>query len=369
MARIMHIADLHLGCRQYGMQEREEDFYRALGRVGEIAVERKVDAVVIAGDVFDSPKPPARAVLELAGFVSKLKSHHGIDVLGIEGNHDSTRESYWLRVCGIWPLGLSPYVNSMNGIRVAGFNYCRAEELLQAIESFEGSGFPGPWPVVVLHCGVAEMNAGFAPDVSAAQLAPLLQKLGCRYVALGHIHIPCEQVHDGIMFAQPGSLEMKSLDEPKSKFVEIVDLDENGFVEHAEQVGYGTRQVVFMDVHDEESLEKAVSEMRGKGGPNSPLFVAYVDRTVRDGVSRIADAMKSAGVLGRALPVGEKEAARTYDRKESMNLLKDAVSAFFDEGDPRHSMVLDIIATGNPRLVVERFMNGEKTETANTTAA
>ena len=27
--RIMHVADLHLGCRQYGFAEREEDFYRA----------------------------------------------------------------------------------------------------------------------------------------------------------------------------------------------------------------------------------------------------------------------------------------------------------------------------------------------------
>ena len=367
MARIMHIADCHLGCRQYGMQEREEDFYRALDRVRRIAVDRNVDAVVIAGDIFDSPKPPARAVLELSHFVSKLKNDHGIDVLGIEGNHDSTRESYWLRVCGIWPLGISPYVNSMNGVRVAGFNYSHADDLLREIEAFDD--FKGPWPVVALHCGVAEMNAGFAPDVSAAQLAPLLQKLGCRYVALGHIHIPCEQVHDGIMFAQPGSLEMKSLDEPKSKFVEIVDIAQDGSVEHAEQVGYGTRPVIFMDVHDEESLEKAVSEMRGRGGPESPLFVAYVDRTVREGVSRVVDAMKSSGVLGRALPVGEKEAARAYDRKESMNLLKDAVSAFFDEGDPRHSMVLDIIATGNPRLVVERFMNVEKTETTETTAA
>lgn len=359
MAKFMHIADLHLGCRQYGMVEREEDFYSALGSVLRIAIDKNVDAVVMAGDVFDSPKPPARAVLELSNFVSKLKAE-GIDVLGIEGNHDSTKESYWLRVCGVWPLGIEPYENSMNGVRAAGFNYSRSEELLEALESFDS---PGPWPVVALHCGVAEMNAGFAPDVSAAQLTPLLNRIGCSYVALGHIHIPCEQMHDGITFAQPGSLEMKSIDEPRSKFVEIVSInDTTGRVDHLEQIGYHSRPVVVLDVHDEESLEKARTEINRGAGKSSPLYVVYVDRLLTDGMSRVSDMIKSAGVLGRPLPVGEKgHVAQVYDRKESVNLLKDAVSAFFDEGDPRYGMVMDIIATGDPRLVVERFMNMENT--------
>ena len=67
---------------------------------------------------------------------------------------------------------------------------------------------------------------------------------------------------------------------------------------------------------------------------------------------------------GLILKVPAGVLADRYDRRKSMDLLKDSVAAFFDEASPQYKMVLDIISTGNPRLVVERFMNGDSGNTA-----
>ncbi len=53
MTRILHTADTHLGYRQYGLEERREDFSRAFQQIIEIAISEKADALVHAGDLFD----------------------------------------------------------------------------------------------------------------------------------------------------------------------------------------------------------------------------------------------------------------------------------------------------------------------------
>ena len=64
MAKIALVSDVHLGTRQYGLKERYDDFIVAFERFGKSVVEHEVDAVVIGGDLFDSPRPDAKSVLQ-----------------------------------------------------------------------------------------------------------------------------------------------------------------------------------------------------------------------------------------------------------------------------------------------------------------
>lgn len=354
--RIMHIADLHLGTRQYGMAQREEDFYDALERVKDIAIKRNVNAVIVAGDMFDTPKPPAKAVLKMSEFVDSINKTTA-SVVGIEGNHDLTPDNYWLRVCGVWPVSDVPYVDDMCHARIAGINFCRSEELLSKLEAMADTD--ERYPIVVLHCGVAEMGAGFNPDLSLTQLAPLLKKIGCKYCALGHIHIPSEQNVDGIWFVQPGSLEMKSIDEPQEKGVEIVDFDGNGNVVAMERVNYPTRKVQFLDIRYDEDLNQLTAARADE--LKDSLVVAYVLNSIHDGVRRVMDWGRENGVMCRVIPTGDDaKVQKEYDRSNSMNLLKEAVEAFFEEDSEQYRLVMEILQTGNPRLVMERFMNDSK---------
>jgi len=352
--KIMHVSDLHLGCRQYGMARREEDFYTALDNILAIVSDKKVDNVILAGDVFDSPKPPAKAVLKMTEFVRNL-SYAGIPVYGIEGNHDKTQDSYWLRVCGIRPLYGDSKWNLGDGVFAFGLNFDRTEEVLSSLEKLAYNA--GKIQLMALHLGVAEMGAGFNPDLSLDQLAPLLEELGVQYCALGHIHVPSAQKRGNIWFVQPGSIEMKSIDEPQEKGVEIVEF-KDGKVMSMERVGFPTRRVQFLDIRYDADLDQLTAgradELR------DALVVAYVLNSIPDGVRRVTDWGREHELMCRVMPVGDDaKVQKEYDRSNSMNLLNEAVETFFDEDSEQYKLVLDILHTGNPRLVMERYMNSD----------
>ncbi len=85
--RFLHTSDWHLGRALHGepMLEHQRTFLRWLV---DTAVERRVDAVLVAGDVYDRAVPPTDAVAlldeALAGFASAA-----VDVVLTSGNHDS----------------------------------------------------------------------------------------------------------------------------------------------------------------------------------------------------------------------------------------------------------------------------------------
>ncbi|MBO4365754.1 MAG: exonuclease SbcCD subunit D [Eggerthellaceae bacterium] len=85
--RFLHISDLHIGKRVNGISLVEDQEY-ILAQIVEIACERDVDALVIAGDIYDKASPSAEAVTVFDGFLTKLASM-GVCVLAIPGNHDS----------------------------------------------------------------------------------------------------------------------------------------------------------------------------------------------------------------------------------------------------------------------------------------
>jgi len=58
--RFLHTADWHVGKPLRG-RSRMDEHAGALEQVAAIAIDRRVDAVLVAGDVFDSPVPPPEA--------------------------------------------------------------------------------------------------------------------------------------------------------------------------------------------------------------------------------------------------------------------------------------------------------------------
>ncbi len=93
--RILHTADTHLGYRQYHSEVRRNDFFAAFELVVNDAVEMQVDAVVHAGDLFDSRNPTLEDLLDTINLLSRLKAAD-IPFLGIVGNHESKQNTQWL---------------------------------------------------------------------------------------------------------------------------------------------------------------------------------------------------------------------------------------------------------------------------------
>lgn len=85
--KLMHLGDLHLG-RSIGDFDLIDDQDYILKQILEIVDKEKVDAVLIAGDVYDKSVPSEAAMTLLDSFLNELSSRK-VSVFMISGNHDS----------------------------------------------------------------------------------------------------------------------------------------------------------------------------------------------------------------------------------------------------------------------------------------
>ena len=85
--RILHTADLHIGktVNEFSMLEEQRNI---LNQIVEIAIEKKTDVVIMAGDIYDRAIPSVEAVELLDEFYTQLLQEK-IKVMVISGNHDS----------------------------------------------------------------------------------------------------------------------------------------------------------------------------------------------------------------------------------------------------------------------------------------
>lgn len=109
--KILHTADWHLGKKLDNFSRLEEQ-KAVLAEICEIADKEDVDAVIIAGDLYDTFTPPTEAVTLFYKTVKKLAKNGRRAVVAIAGNHDSpdrieAPEPLALE-CGIFLLGF-PY--------------------------------------------------------------------------------------------------------------------------------------------------------------------------------------------------------------------------------------------------------------------
>ncbi|MDR9438631.1 MAG: exonuclease SbcCD subunit D C-terminal domain-containing protein [Halomonas sp.] len=89
MLRLIHTADWHLGQSFHG-QERHAEHRAFLAWLLDILVERRADALLVAGDIFDVVNPSLQAQALLYDFiVSAHERLPKLEIVLIAGNHDS----------------------------------------------------------------------------------------------------------------------------------------------------------------------------------------------------------------------------------------------------------------------------------------
>ena len=85
--KFLHISDLHLGKRVNEFSMLKDQNY-ILEQIRSIAGREQADGVIIAGDIYDKPVPPAEAVQVFDRFLTAL-AREGRKVYAVSGNHDS----------------------------------------------------------------------------------------------------------------------------------------------------------------------------------------------------------------------------------------------------------------------------------------
>jgi exonuclease SbcD len=86
--KILHTSDWHIGRTLYG-RKRYEEFEAFLSWLAETIRENKIDALLVAGDVFDTSAPSNRAQQLYYRFLCQVAASSCRHVIVIAGNHDS----------------------------------------------------------------------------------------------------------------------------------------------------------------------------------------------------------------------------------------------------------------------------------------
>lgn len=249
--KFLHTADWHIGRKLNGfslLEEQKDVFEKMLT----IAITQQVDAIVVAGDLYDRSMPSVEAVELLNAMMIEMNLEKKFPILAISGNHDSATRlstgSPWLEkeqfylytqleqvfspvVIGDTQFFLLPYIEPVHA-RL----YFNDETLVtipltmkKIIEEITPLFLPDKHHVLVSHFFVTGALKGESEtplEVGGLSSVPTDMFEAFDYVALGHLHYKdATGQHEKIKYS--GSLLKYSLSERnQEKGVRIVTLDE-----------------------------------------------------------------------------------------------------------------------------------------------
>lgn len=307
--KFAHLADTHLGFRQYGLQEREKDLYEVFDKIIDKIIEEKVDFVIHSGDLFQSAKPSPNALLSFQKCLLRLKGN-GIPVYAIAGNHDALLSKNAIPPQVLFKkLGLkliSPINTSyvFDGVFIGGLPFFpssqiksmknKLAELSKKAEEYDKS-------ILVLHQGIDkylnvnyELEIGDIPD-------------NFDYYAFGHIHNYIEDDFGDGKLVYPGSMDILRSSEysdyvKNGKGIVIVDLDGDKPAIKRIPISipreFINRTIDFNNLeNDLNAIKVAADEFDSK--PIINLTVLNVDRNVKDIHDLISSKLSDSALIIR----------------------------------------------------------------------
>ncbi len=221
--KIAHLADLHLGFRQYvrqtpaGINQREADVAQAFRRALDGVAAERPDMVIIAGDLFHSVRPTNAAILDSFNQFRRLRAAlPGVPVVIVAGNHDTPRSVETGTILRLF--------EAIDGVHVVatGTRRLTFPDLETSVLCVSHAGWivsPRPaldpdaeskWNVLVMHGEVPGVfpDTDPLPEYGGAVLdLKAMHSEEWSYVALGHYHVATE-VRQNVWYS--GSLEYVS---------------------------------------------------------------------------------------------------------------------------------------------------------------
>lgn len=252
--KFIHIADLHIGKKLKEMN-LEEDQRFILKQIAAIARDENADAVLIAGDVYDSGSPNGESSLLLDEFLTELLGS-GIEIFMISGNHDSPEKLSFgsrifdragLHICSIFDGKLDKFTLEKNNgsvdvfmlpfIRPVNVSRIYKDEKISSFGDAVGSAIShtdlsgNNKKILITHQFVSgtsspQMSDSESAYVGTAEMMPYDLFDRFDYVALGHLHIPQSVGRETIRYS--GSpLKYSTSECSKDKSVTLIEVGDD----------------------------------------------------------------------------------------------------------------------------------------------
>lgn len=249
--RLLHTSDWHLGASEESARLMDDQKF-FIDEIVRIVREEKIDAVMIAGDVYDRSVASAEAVSLYDYAMTRLCSEASVKVLEIAGNHDSSERlascRELLSKAGLIVTGsltAEPAVAEFDDVQIFMLPWFTEEKVKSLFpdkkddirsmtdayrvvtDSLKEAFDKDKKHIVIAHAFITDSETstsdraaeiGFATQVSADVFE------GFDYVALGHLHGP-QDVNDHIRYSGTPMPYSFGREESQEKSVTVIDTD------------------------------------------------------------------------------------------------------------------------------------------------
>ncbi|MCY3675027.1 MAG: DNA repair exonuclease [Paracoccaceae bacterium] len=277
MFRFVHTADLHLDSPLKSLALRDPELKQQVGigtretfaKIVNLCIEEKVDALLIAGDLYDSDQTSMYTARFLANQMQRLHQE-GIRVFIIKGNHDAgsviTGQLIFPDSVKIFSIKAETVTIAKGDLNIAihGVSFPNRPVPESLVPKFP-SPSEGMFNIGMLH---TSLGGAQGHDTYAPSNINELQQVGYDYWALGHIHK--QSCHTGeTTVVMPGIPQGRNIGEDGEKTVSLVSVDETGITE-LQQVSLSVLQFerVKVDVSDTiewrelvETIHKSIQQL------------------------------------------------------------------------------------------------------------
>ena len=245
----LHTSDWHLGATG-GERDLWDDQKYFIDAICGIVREKRVDAVLLAGDVYDRSVPAASAIGLYDYAMNRLCGELGVKVLTIAGNHDSAERlascAGLLDKAGLYLQGAAqrePRVVEFADSQVFFLPWITEEKIKSlypeerdgitdlteayrvAVNHMREKFIPGKHHLLLSHAFITNAETSTsdrAAEIGFATQVPASVFEGFDYVALGHIHKP-QQVNSYIRYSGSPMAYSFGREERQEKSVTLID--------------------------------------------------------------------------------------------------------------------------------------------------
>ncbi|MBY7816144.1 exonuclease SbcCD subunit D [Vibrio fluvialis] len=289
--KFLHTSDWHLG-RQFHNVSLLEDQRYVLKQLIDYLKNNAVDAVIVAGDVYDRSVPPTVAIELLDEVVSSICTDLNIPMIMIPGNHDGAKrlgfaakqmKGAGLHIISDFEQMMTPVVlksEQAGDVAFYGMPYNDPEQVRHhyqnsvtthdeahqfLCECIKAQRDTSQRHVLISHCfvdGAMESDSERPLSIGGSDRVNHEHFSDFDYVALGHLHQPQKKGEEHIRYS--GSLMKYSFSEQyQKKGMTLVELNDAGFVA-AEHIPLSTP-------HDMRIIEGELDQLleQGKTDPSA----------------------------------------------------------------------------------------------------
>ena len=294
--KLIHTADTHIGYNQYKSEVRKKDFLDAFEQVIDCAIDMDVDAVIHAGDLFDSRTPALEDVLHTINIIRKLKFKN-IPFLGIVGNHEHKQTVQWLDLfedmgiairLGFKPIKINDIalygIDSLSKSKIPLFDYSFFEVDVTAIKN-----------ILVMHQFMNPFPFGEWDVEEVIDSVPF--KLDAILLGDNHKH-EIQNIKD-TWVTYSGSTERNSASELEPRTFNIININNDGV--HIENMGIKTREfeIIQVEVTQEKTVYKAIFDTIKEHEIKEKVVFVKIngDPTIKISLNEVEEFLLNRGAL------------------------------------------------------------------------